>query len=313
MAGVVWANLISFELHPQIPKNYNGAHIRGIRRLILEWSFNWRVELVCIAEQYTPRKELTLQRHVQLLLGAPPSCHFKLAWMLLNSFCLGCGTQIGRTPIWLIKCANTKGSMDWRLIIFISLLDVLLWQCCIGYLSTVGNELISQVPKCRQLSTIFLCQSSVGCYSQSPRSGVLVWDSFSSVFPVVCQCKLLRTVFPVALHCGMPQISFSSGVPVLIGVTEWYPSVKWVDQWLSSGIAVHNWPANVQWLRVREVITESILSVHRPIYSPLCLNQLTPQLGLSYCWQTFSLWIQCFCELSCITTVIYIYHRMLLF
>ena len=51
MARVVWAKLISFELQPQIYKNYNEAHIQGMQRVMLMYSHVWRTELVSIAEQ----------------------------------------------------------------------------------------------------------------------------------------------------------------------------------------------------------------------------------------------------------------------
>ena len=48
---VVWAKLISFELPPQIHKNYNGAYINGMHRVMLKYSHGLRAELVSIAEQ----------------------------------------------------------------------------------------------------------------------------------------------------------------------------------------------------------------------------------------------------------------------
>ena len=83
MARVVWAKLISFELQPQIHKNFNGAHIQGMYWVMLKYSHVSRAEPVCIAKQWTPSKKLNLQRLVHLLLGVSPSCHFKLTWMLL--------------------------------------------------------------------------------------------------------------------------------------------------------------------------------------------------------------------------------------
>ena len=59
----------------------------------------------------------------------------------------------------------------------------------------------------------------------------------------------------MAFHCGLFQLSFSSGVPVypasIRWVTQWYPSVHWVNQWHSSGIPVYTEPANLHCLRVR--------------------------------------------------------------
>ena len=53
MVRVVWTQLISFDLQPQIHKNYNGAHIKGMHRVMLKYSHVLRAELVSIAEQYT--------------------------------------------------------------------------------------------------------------------------------------------------------------------------------------------------------------------------------------------------------------------
>ena len=51
MVRVVWAKLISFGLQPQIHKNYNGAHIKGMHRVILKYSHVLWTELASIAEQ----------------------------------------------------------------------------------------------------------------------------------------------------------------------------------------------------------------------------------------------------------------------
>ena len=51
MVRVVWAKLISFDLQPQIHKNYNGAHIKGMHRVMLKYSHVLRAELASIAEQ----------------------------------------------------------------------------------------------------------------------------------------------------------------------------------------------------------------------------------------------------------------------
>ena len=53
MARVVWAKLISFDLQPQMHKSYNGAHIKGMHRVMLKYSHVLRAELLSIAEQYT--------------------------------------------------------------------------------------------------------------------------------------------------------------------------------------------------------------------------------------------------------------------
>ena len=51
MAWVVWAYLISFDLQPQIHKNYNSGYIQGMYRVMLKYSHVLRAELVSIAEQ----------------------------------------------------------------------------------------------------------------------------------------------------------------------------------------------------------------------------------------------------------------------
>ena len=52
MVRIVWAKLISFDLQPQIHKNYNGgAHIKGMHRVMLKYSHVLRAELASIAEQ----------------------------------------------------------------------------------------------------------------------------------------------------------------------------------------------------------------------------------------------------------------------
>ena len=51
MVRVGWAKLISFDLQSQIHKNYNGAHIKDMHRVMLKYSHVLRAELVSIAEQ----------------------------------------------------------------------------------------------------------------------------------------------------------------------------------------------------------------------------------------------------------------------
>ena len=51
MVRIVWAKLISFDLQSQIHKNYNGAHIKGMHRVLLKYSHVLRAELVSIAGQ----------------------------------------------------------------------------------------------------------------------------------------------------------------------------------------------------------------------------------------------------------------------
>ena len=53
---VVWAKLISFDLQPQIHKYYNGAHIKGMHKVVLKYSHVFKAERVSIAEQLTPSK-----------------------------------------------------------------------------------------------------------------------------------------------------------------------------------------------------------------------------------------------------------------
>ena len=47
-----WFHLNCFET--QIHKNYNGAHIQRLHRVMLKYSQFWIAELVCIAQQWTP-------------------------------------------------------------------------------------------------------------------------------------------------------------------------------------------------------------------------------------------------------------------
>ena len=51
MVGVIWAKLISFDLQPQIHKNYNGAHIKGMHRVMLKYSHVLIADMASIAEQ----------------------------------------------------------------------------------------------------------------------------------------------------------------------------------------------------------------------------------------------------------------------
>ena len=46
-----WTQLTSCDLQPQIHKNYNDAHIKDMRRVMLKYSHVLRAELVSIAEQ----------------------------------------------------------------------------------------------------------------------------------------------------------------------------------------------------------------------------------------------------------------------
>ena len=48
---VVWTQLISCDLQPQIHKNYNDAQIKDMDRVMLKYSHVLRAELVSIAEQ----------------------------------------------------------------------------------------------------------------------------------------------------------------------------------------------------------------------------------------------------------------------
>ena len=51
MVRVVWAKLSSSDLQPQIHKNYNGAHIKGMQRVMLKYSHVLTAELASIAVQ----------------------------------------------------------------------------------------------------------------------------------------------------------------------------------------------------------------------------------------------------------------------
>ena len=51
MVRLVWTQLISFDLQPQLHKNYNDAHIKDMHIVMLKYSHVLRAELVSIAEQ----------------------------------------------------------------------------------------------------------------------------------------------------------------------------------------------------------------------------------------------------------------------
>ena len=51
MVRVVWTQLISCDLQPQIHKNYSDAQTKDMRRVMLKYSHVLRAELVSIAEQ----------------------------------------------------------------------------------------------------------------------------------------------------------------------------------------------------------------------------------------------------------------------
>ena len=51
LVRVVWSKRISFDLQPQIHKNYSGAHIKGMHRVMLKYSHVLRAELESITEQ----------------------------------------------------------------------------------------------------------------------------------------------------------------------------------------------------------------------------------------------------------------------
>ena len=60
MVRVVWANLISFDLQPQIHKNYNGGHIKGMHRVMLKYWHVLRAELVFIvSSKFQVKAEFT--------------------------------------------------------------------------------------------------------------------------------------------------------------------------------------------------------------------------------------------------------------
>ena len=94
MVGVVWAKLISkytktimmlYQRHAQRNdevltrvKSRTGIHCRAVNS----------------------KQRLNIQRPVHLLIGVPPSCHFKLAWMLLYlSICAGCVWAVTVPPV----------------------------------------------------------------------------------------------------------------------------------------------------------------------------------------------------------------------
>ena len=51
MVRDVWTQLISFDLQPQIHKNYNDAHLRDMHTVMLKYSHVLRAEMGSITKQ----------------------------------------------------------------------------------------------------------------------------------------------------------------------------------------------------------------------------------------------------------------------
>ena len=84
MARVVGAKLISFELQPQIHKNFNRAHIQGMHKVMLNYSHVWTTELVSIT---TELKDLLRTLYVT---------HFQHWWNIY-------GTVLFLVIVWALK------------------------------------------------------------------------------------------------------------------------------------------------------------------------------------------------------------------
>ena len=76
IARVVWAKLISFVLQPQMHKTSNGAHIKGMHRVMLKYLYIWIAELVCLGEQSTPSKSWI---YIDLSTCCLLSCHLVIS------------------------------------------------------------------------------------------------------------------------------------------------------------------------------------------------------------------------------------------
>ena len=105
MVRVVWTKLISFDLQPQIHKNYNGAHIKGMHRVMLKYSHMLRAELASIAEQSTPSKGwiyrdlstcLLVSRH--LVISNWRGCYSAYLTICVGA-CVGCHRPSSGVPV----------------------------------------------------------------------------------------------------------------------------------------------------------------------------------------------------------------------
>ena len=105
MVRVVWAKLISFDVPPQIHKNYDGAHIKGMYRVLLKYSHVLRAELASIAEQQTPSKGLIyrdlstcllVSRH--LVISNWHRCYFACLTICVGA-CVGCHSPSNGVPM----------------------------------------------------------------------------------------------------------------------------------------------------------------------------------------------------------------------
>ena len=114
MERVVRAKLISFDLQLQIRINYNGAHIKGMLRVMFKYSHVLRAELVSIAEQWTPSKGWI---HRDLSTCSLVCRHLVISnWHMCYSICLticagvcvGCYSPSSGVPV---KAAKVRVSL----------------------------------------------------------------------------------------------------------------------------------------------------------------------------------------------------------
>ena len=101
--------LISFDLQPQIHKNYNGAHVKGIHSVMLKYSHVLRAELASITEQYTPSKGwiyrdlstcLLVSRH--LVISNWYGCYSACLTICVGA-CVGCHSPSSGVPVQVAK------------------------------------------------------------------------------------------------------------------------------------------------------------------------------------------------------------------
>ena len=167
MVRFVRAKLISFDSQPQIHKNYSGAHIKGMHRVMLKYSNVLRAELVSIAEQQTPSKGW-IYRDL--------STYWFVSRHLVISNWHGCYSAWSHVP----------GCVVFRLLRY-------LWWCSSAGCKSLVSALASQ---CGAASTMLLqWHSSVGLFQHF----FFQWCSsvpckYSLVHPVVSQCTLGQPV-----------------------------------------------------------------------------------------------------------------------
>ena len=106
---VVWTQLISFDLQPQIHKNYNNAHIKDMHRVMWKYSHVLRADLVSIAEQQTLSKGwkyrdlstcLLVSRH--LVISNWHGCYSPCLTICVGA-CVGCHSLSSGVPVQAAK------------------------------------------------------------------------------------------------------------------------------------------------------------------------------------------------------------------